>query len=239
MDIEKLIERLRTESLYKDKATLEIMDLCMEAATALSTLQTEAEGMRSNWYKSVEKIKELQAELEEMTQRNDENLGMCRIWEHRYTKLQAENEKLKNKLSELAHLPFDETGIGERTRLMAENAQLRDELEQAKVEITRLKYYEDKCHDCPIVCAKTEIIKAHEELEAVQAELEQVKRDFDGICEYIDSEGFLRKQFCENGNPDLEPCICLSLQEHPGYIDSDDCEGCDHFCNSWRGPKEG
>ncbi len=65
--------------------------------------------------------------------------------------------------------------------------------------------------------------------------LEQVKRDFDGLCEYIDSEGFLRKQFCENGNPDLEPCICPSLQEHPGYIDSDDCEGCDHFCNSWRG----
>ena len=74
--------------------------------------------------------------------------------------------------------------------------------------------------------------------ERLRAELEQVKRDFDGICEYNDSEGFLRKQFCENGNPDLEPCICLSLQEHPGYIDSDDCEGCDHFCNSWRGPKE-
>ena len=73
----------------------------------------------------------------------------------------------------------------------------------------------------------------------LRAELEQVKRDFDGLCEYIDSEGFLRKQFCENGNPDLEPCICPSLQEHPGYIDSDDCEGCDHFFNSWRGTKEG
>lgn len=34
MDIEKLIERLRTDSLYADKATLEIMDLCMEAADA-------------------------------------------------------------------------------------------------------------------------------------------------------------------------------------------------------------
>ena len=116
MEIEKLIEQLRTESLYADKASLEIMDLCMDAATALS-------------------------------------------------KLLAENEKLRD-------------------------------------------------------------------------EVEQVKRDFDGICEYIDSEGFLRKQFCENGNPDLEPCICPSLQEHPGYIDSDDCEGCDHFCNSWRRPKE-
>ena len=75
------------------------------------------------------------------------------------------------------------------------------------------------------------------ENEKLRAELEQVKRDFDGLCEYIDSEGFLRKQFCENGNPDLEPCICPSLQEHPGYIDSDDCEVCDHFCNSWRGPE--
>ena len=39
MDIDKLIERLRTESLYKDKATLEIMDLCMEAADAISALR--------------------------------------------------------------------------------------------------------------------------------------------------------------------------------------------------------
>lgn len=38
MDSEKLIERLRTESLYADKASLEIMDLCMDAATAISAL---------------------------------------------------------------------------------------------------------------------------------------------------------------------------------------------------------
>ena len=36
---------------------------------------------------------------------------------------QAENERLKNKLSELAHLPFDKPGIGERTKLMVENAE--------------------------------------------------------------------------------------------------------------------
>ena len=47
MDIEKLIERLRTESLYADKASLEIMDLCMEAATAISTLQAENEKLRA------------------------------------------------------------------------------------------------------------------------------------------------------------------------------------------------
>ena len=47
MDIEKLIEQLRTESLYADKASLEIMDLCMDAATALSMLQAENEKLRA------------------------------------------------------------------------------------------------------------------------------------------------------------------------------------------------
>ena len=41
MSSDKLIEQLRTESLYKDKATLEIMDLCVEAAYAISKLQAE------------------------------------------------------------------------------------------------------------------------------------------------------------------------------------------------------
>lgn len=67
--------------------------------------------------------------------------------------------------------------------LQAENEKRQDELEQARAEITRLKHYEDKCHDCPIVCAKTEIIKAHEELEAVQAELERVKQERDAAVE--------------------------------------------------------
>lgn len=53
MDIEKLIKQLRTESLYADKASLEIMDLCMEAATALSTLQAENEKLRAE----LEKVK--------------------------------------------------------------------------------------------------------------------------------------------------------------------------------------
>lgn len=46
MGITKLIERLRTESLYKDKATLEIMDLCMDAASALSALKEENTRLR-------------------------------------------------------------------------------------------------------------------------------------------------------------------------------------------------
>lgn len=46
MEIEKLKDMLRTESLYKDKATLEIMDLCMEAATALEQLQAENDRLK-------------------------------------------------------------------------------------------------------------------------------------------------------------------------------------------------
>ena len=184
MDIEKLIEQLRKSADFEDYPIVASFAAIIEkkylrdAATALSTLQ---------------------ANLEEMTQRNDENLGMCRIWERRYSELQAENEKL------------------------------RAEVESLKKE---------HCAGCSVPVVEAERLRDLNEAPNLRAELEQVKRDFGGICEYIDREGFLRKQFCENGNPDLEPCICPSLQEHPGYIDSDDCEGCDHFCNSWCGQKE-
>ncbi|MCQ4786810.1 hypothetical protein NE670_16265 [Flavonifractor plautii] len=85
MDIEKLIERLRTDSLYKDKATLEIMDLCIEAADALSTLQAENEklwtGLKSNVDLVFRQAKELdrrhlllqeqEAELEQVKRERD------------------------------------------------------------------------------------------------------------------------------------------------------------------------
>ena len=67
MDIEKLIEQLRTESLYADKASLEIMDLCMDAATALSTLQAENEKLR--------------AELEQVISERDAAVS----WAQKYT----------------------------------------------------------------------------------------------------------------------------------------------------------
>lgn len=77
--------------------------------------------------------------------------------------LQAENEQLRAGLNDL-RTQWDMYGGDEGiTSTFAE-------LEQARAEITRLKHYEDKCHDCPIVCAKREIIKAHEELEAAQNE---------------------------------------------------------------------
>lgn len=81
MDVEKLIERLRTESLYADKASLEIMDLCMEAATALSTLQ--AENSR------------LLAELEYESEHANAYYEECGQWEAENEKLRAELEKVK------------------------------------------------------------------------------------------------------------------------------------------------
>lgn len=47
MNNKELIERLRTKSLYKDKAALEIMDLCMEAADAIATLMEECAQLRA------------------------------------------------------------------------------------------------------------------------------------------------------------------------------------------------
>ena len=108
--------------------------------------------------------------------------------------------------------------------LQAENEQLRAELEQARAEIARLKHYEDKCHDCPIVCAKTEIIKAHEELEAIQAELEQVKWEKDAAVN--DLQCIKSCAVCKH---------CDSLQTPIPEI----CKKCSHGENwDWRGPKE-
>ena len=58
MGIETLIERLRTESLYADKASLEIMDLCMDAAAAIATLQAENEKLRAELCRELDAAKE-------------------------------------------------------------------------------------------------------------------------------------------------------------------------------------
>lgn len=81
MDVEKLIERLRTESLYADKASLEIMDLCMEAATTLSTLQAENSQLRAD----------LEYEREHANAYHEE----CGQWEAENEKLRAELERMK------------------------------------------------------------------------------------------------------------------------------------------------
>lgn len=80
MDIEKLIERLRTESLYADKASLEIMDLCMDAATALSTLQDENEKLRN--------------EVERQRRSADDRKHLYENAERAYMKVLAELERV-------------------------------------------------------------------------------------------------------------------------------------------------
>ena len=92
--------------------------------------------------------------------------------------LQAENKKLRAELNDL-RTQWDMYGGDEGiTSTFAE-------LEQTKAEIARLKHYEDKCHDCPIVCAKTEIIKAHEELEAAQNERDMWKEGMEDCQQSI------------------------------------------------------
>lgn len=97
MEIEKLIRRLRNDAdAYRNGKTLgrafaDQEDVLDNAATAISTLQAEnkelraeAEGMRSNWYKSVEGVKKLRAELEQVKRERDaavEDLHkLCPAW---------------------------------------------------------------------------------------------------------------------------------------------------------------
>ena len=85
--------------------------------------------------------------------------------------LQAENKKLRAELENYRKGHCAEGGCAaekDRDAVLAE-------LEQARAEITRLKHYEDKCHDCPIVCAKAEVIKAYEEVERIKAENKRLK----------------------------------------------------------------
>ena len=79
MDIEKLIERLRTESPYKDKATIEIMDLCMDAATALSTLQAENEKLRAELEQVKRERDAAASDLESVMAYRGDNLDTCQF----------------------------------------------------------------------------------------------------------------------------------------------------------------
>lgn len=93
MDVENLIERLRAESLYKDKATLEIMDLCMDAATVLSTLHAENEKIRADLDAA---IKQLHGHCPACTHYTpNHNEGPCRTCKHEYYHL-LNNESLDN-----------------------------------------------------------------------------------------------------------------------------------------------
>ena len=56
---QELIRALRTESLYKDKATLEIMDLCMEAADRMTAVLGDLERVTRERDAAVEDLRKL------------------------------------------------------------------------------------------------------------------------------------------------------------------------------------
>lgn len=66
MDYKGLAERLRTESLYKDKATLEIMDMCMDAAAAITELSGKV-GQLEKQLDEMHKIKQENYQFRELT----------------------------------------------------------------------------------------------------------------------------------------------------------------------------
>ena len=100
--MKNLIERLREESLYRDKCTLEIMDLCMEAASELEEevkrRKKQAniiEEMRGQKHEMISRIDQLKYELEQVKMERDAAIkDMCHIAE--------EIEK--------CDIPLDETG---------------------------------------------------------------------------------------------------------------------------------
>lgn len=93
MNIEKLIEQLRTESLYADKASLEIMDLCMDAAQTLENLQIELKAMRgaANSYKA--ENARLESELEKLKAERDDAISFIEYLDHNYSGYLEDFEK--------------------------------------------------------------------------------------------------------------------------------------------------
>lgn len=188
MDYEKLIEQLKQkDGLWCSVPTGE--KLVTDAADALTALlaeneklRDEAEGMRSNWYKAVEAVKNLRAEQE-----------------------------------------------------------------KAKTEITRLKHYEDKCHDCPIVCAKTEIIKAYEELEAAQNERDMWKEGMED-CQQSILELDAELEQVKRALAMMWFAYVNSDKETPHNYETEALKEAEHVLGPWaecmpkylrRGPKEG
>lgn len=131
--------------------------------------------------------------------------------------LQDENERLKNKLSELAHLQFDEPGIGERTRLMAENESLRAEVE----------HWKNAHHQ-----AALNFQQENRECNKVLAELEQVKREKDALIgDFVDyvTDGVPNPAiFCRNR--------CDKCTDMRGWCTGKNCSG--FYPSGARGQKE-
>ena len=71
-DTKELVKHLRTESLNKDKATLEIMDLCMDAADLIESLQAENKELRGASQLVLDGLKKLSAAIDNATCDGDE-----------------------------------------------------------------------------------------------------------------------------------------------------------------------
>lgn len=112
MDVNKLIERLRAESLYKDKATLEIMDLCMDAAEALSTLRADLEHVAQKY----ETAAKLQVKMTEISNRQRAELEQVKREGMSMERLTARN---KNGLA-------DGRLVARRMRIQLRSASLED-----------------------------------------------------------------------------------------------------------------
>lgn len=147
-----------------------------------------------------------------------------------------ENKRLKNKLSELAHLPFDEPGIGERTRLMAENEKLHDLWSDASIRL------EDELAENEKLRAKLEQkskLIAHQAAELERRDillkeqedvLEQIKAERDAALEHLHGICFA----CVNYSPYHNTGKCAFCVYEPAR--EKDVEANDNW--QWRGPKK-
>ena len=92
MMYKRLIDKLRTESLYKDKATLEIMDLCMEAADVIQYLLEGADEVNGALQEKIAENERMNAELERLKNCRHECNIVCLL--DKYNEKCAELERV-------------------------------------------------------------------------------------------------------------------------------------------------
>ena len=96
MKIEKLIEELRTKSLCSEKANLEIMDLCMEAAAQLERINDFSNSQMEVLLAENSALKAIINEPENAIHRRAL---------HEVSQVKAENAALKARLDKAVELP--------------------------------------------------------------------------------------------------------------------------------------
>ena len=125
MDYDKLIERLRKEAYGSD-----IEELLLEAATALSTLQAENNGLKEKLYDG------------EGVNLVDYWMQQAKIEENGHRNCQAENEKLRDELENCRKGHCSEGGCAaekDRDAVLAELEQVKAERDAA---VERIREWE-------------------------------------------------------------------------------------------------